>query len=92
MFLSLSTTLTVLLAFLIALQVIIIINAQPTKHQNPNILFLLSDDLGYGELSSYGQPSFSTPNLDKLAASGMRFTDAYAGAPVCGPSRGVLMT
>ncbi|GMH68058.1 hypothetical protein TL16_g04840 [Triparma laevis f. inornata] len=60
--------------------------------KHPNILLLLSDDLGYDELSSFGQQSFSTPNIDRLAASGIRFTDAYTGAPVCAPSRGVLMT
>jgi len=60
--------------------------------QPPNILWFMSDDLGYGELSSFGQKSFSTPRIDKLAAEGTRFTDAYAGAPVCAPSRGVFMT
>ena len=58
----------------------------------PNILFLLSDDLGYGELSAFGQRNFSTPNIDRLAAEGMQFTNAYTGAPVCAPSRTVLMT
>ncbi len=58
----------------------------------PNILFLLADDLGYGELGSYGQEVIETPVLDRLATQGMRFTDFYAGNAVCSPSRAVLMT
>ncbi len=53
----------------------------------PNIIFILADDLGYGELGSYGQEKISTPHLDALAASGMRFTQHYSGSPVCAPSR-----
>jgi arylsulfatase A-like enzyme len=58
----------------------------------PNILFILADDLGYGDLGCYGQQQIRTPNLDRLAAGGMRFTQAYAGATVCAPSRCALMT
>ena len=58
----------------------------------PNIIFILADDLGYGDLNSYGQTHFSTPNLDALAARGMRFTQHYSGATVCAPSRSALMT
>jgi arylsulfatase A-like enzyme len=58
----------------------------------PNIIYMLADDLGYGELGSYGQTKIHTPNLDALAAEGMRFTQHYAGSPVCAPSRGTLMT
>ena len=58
----------------------------------PNIIYILADDLGYGELGAYGQEKIETPNLDALAASGMRFTQHYAGAPVCAPSRCVLLT
>lgn len=58
----------------------------------PNIIFILADDLGYGDLSCYGQKLFHTPNIDKLAAEGIRFTNHYAGAPVCAPSRSALMT
>lgn len=57
----------------------------------PNILFLLADDLGYGDLGCYGQKRIQTPNLDRLAAQGMRFTQVYAGSTVCAPSRSVLM-
>src|SRR3954467_15041295 len=58
----------------------------------PNIVFILADDLGYGELGCYGQKKFGTPYIDKLAAQGMRFTQFYAGSTVCAPSRSVLMT
>ena len=54
---------------------------------NPNVLFILADDLGYGDLSCYGRPDYKTPVLDKLAAEGVRLTDAYAAAPVCTPTR-----
>jgi len=58
----------------------------------PNIVFILADDLGYGDLGSFGQQKIQTPNLDRLAAEGMRFTNHYAGNAVCAPSRCVLMT
>jgi len=58
----------------------------------PNIIFILADDLGYGDLGCYGQKRIKTPNLDKLAAEGMRFTQCYAGTTVCAPSRSCLMT
>lgn len=58
----------------------------------PNIVFIFTDDLGYNDLSCYGQKNFSTPNIDKLAASGIRFTRHYSGATVCAPSRCSLMT
>ena len=60
--------------------------------ERPTIVIILADDLGYGDLSSYGQKDFTTPHLDALAARGIRFTDAYAGAPVCAPSRSALLT
>lgn len=58
----------------------------------PNIIYILADDLGYGDLSCYGQQKFSTPNIDKLAANGMLFTQHYSGATVCAPSRSALMS
>jgi uncharacterized sulfatase len=60
--------------------------------ERPNIIYILADDLGYGDLGSYGQKTLGTPNLDRLAAEGMRFTDHYAGSTVCRPSRLVLLT
>ena len=58
----------------------------------PNIVLILADDLGYGDLGVYGQRRIKTPNLDKMAAEGMKFTRFYAGSTVCAPSRSVLMT
>lgn len=58
----------------------------------PNIVFLLADDLGWRDLSCYGSTFYETPNLDRLALQGMRFTDAYAACPVCSPSRASLLT
>jgi uncharacterized sulfatase len=59
---------------------------------SPNVVFILADDLGYGDLGSYGQKKIKTPNLDRLAADGIRFTQCYAGSTVCAPSRCALMT
>ena len=58
----------------------------------PNIIFIMADDLGYGDLGCYGQTKIQTPNIDKLATQGMLFTDHYAGCTVCAPSRCSLMT
>jgi arylsulfatase A-like enzyme len=58
----------------------------------PNIVYILADDLGYGELGSYGQTKIRTPHLDRLAAGGIRFTQHYSGSPVCAPSRATLLT
>ncbi len=63
-----------------------------TVGQRPNIIFILADDLGYGDVGCYGQKDIATPNIDALASQGMRFTQAYAGATVCAPSRCSLMT
>ena len=58
----------------------------------PNIIYILADDLGYGDLGCYGQKTLATPNLDRMATEGMRFTQHYAGSTVCAPSRCVLLT
>ena len=65
---------------------------EPAPERPPNIVFILADDLGYGELGSYGQDEIRTPRLDALAAQGLRFTQHYSGSPVCAPSRCVLLT
>jgi len=62
------------------------------RKNRPNIIFILADDLGYGDLGCYGQKTIKTPNIDRLADEGMRFTDHYAGSTVCAPSRCCLMT
>jgi arylsulfatase A len=62
------------------------------EQTRPNIVFIMADDLGYGELGCYGQKLIKTPRIDELAQGGLRFTDFHCGAPVCAPSRCVLMT
>lgn len=64
----------------------------PKNEQLPNIIYILADDLGYGDLSCYGQKNFSTPNIDRIAAQGMLFTQHYSGCTVSAPSRSSLMT
>ena len=66
--------------------------AGPLNGSKPNIVLILADDLSYRDLSIWGQDRFSTPNLDRLASEGIRFTQAYAGAPECAPSRATLIT
>ena len=63
-----------------------------TGPQKPNLVYILADDLGYNDLSCYGQELFSTPNIDKLAETGLKFTQHYSGSTVCAPSRSSLMT
>ncbi|MBN2001440.1 arylsulfatase [candidate division KSB1 bacterium] len=64
-----------------------------SRPQNPpNIIFIMADDLGYGDLGCYGQKVIQTPNIDRMAQEGIRFTQCYAGSTVCAPSRSVLMT
>ena len=62
------------------------------KSSKPNIIYILADDLGYGELGVYGQKKIETPNIDALASNGMLFTQHYSGAPVCAPARYMLLT
>lgn len=77
---------------LIALLYLIAVSVLNASDQPPNIIFIMSDDQGYGDLSSYGQKQFTTPNIDRLASSGLKFTRHYSGATVCAPSRCSLMT
>jgi arylsulfatase A-like enzyme len=60
--------------------------------RRPNIIFIMVDDLGYGDLGSYGQEEIKTPHLNKLAKKGIKFTQFYSGSPVCAPARSVLLT
>jgi len=68
------------------------IGSSNKEQKHPNIIFILCDDLGYGDLGCYGNPVIRTPHLDKLASEGMRFTDFYAASPVCSPSRAGAIT
>jgi arylsulfatase A-like enzyme len=68
------------------------VSAKETKHAKPNIVFILADDLGAIDLGCTGSTFYDTPNLDKLAKEGMRFTQAYAACPVCSPTRAAYMT
>ena len=81
---------------LVALSILTLAPARAQRSQpvaaRPNILLVQADDLGYGDLSAYGQSKFQTPNLDRLAREGTRFTQYYAGSTVCAPSRAALMT
>lgn len=63
-----------------------------SAEKKPNIVFILADDLGYGELGCYGQEKIKTPNIDRLASEGIKFTHHYTGAPVCAPARCTLLT
>lgn len=76
----------------VALQSSVHALAQPRPGQRPNIVLITADDLGYGDLSGYGRADFQTPQLDRLAAQGTRFTQAYSIAPICTPTRVGLMT
>ncbi len=67
-------------------------SAVAQKKQKPNIVLIIADDLGYADLSCYGQQRYTTPNLDKMALDGMRFTQFYSGSTVCAPARASLMT
>ena len=70
----------------------LVVNTQAQQVDKPNIILILADDLGYGDLSCYGQTKFATPNIDALAKDGIKFTNFYAGATVCAPSRAALLT
>jgi arylsulfatase A-like enzyme len=78
--------------FILTCVVLITFASTLSAQTRPNIIFIQADDLGYGDLSCYGQRKFRTPNIDRLAAEGMRFTQYYAGSTVCAPSRSALMT
>jgi arylsulfatase A-like enzyme len=68
------------------------LSQKTSEHSRPNIIFIMADDLGYGDLSCYGRADYETPHLDRLASQGIRFTQAYSSAPVCTPTRVGFMT
>ena len=71
---------------------LLVLSLALSAEDKPNFLFILVDDMGWKDLGSYGNKIHETPNLDKLAERGMRFTNAYAACPICGPSRAAIMT
>lgn len=81
-----------ILSVLIALSTSLVAAISQAQAAPPNIVVIFADDLGYGDLGCYGHPSIRTPNLDRMAAEGMRFTDFYSAAEVCTPSRAGLLT
>ena len=68
------------------------IDSTNALRDRPNVVYIMADDLGYGDLGCYGQTKIKTPHIDRLAKNGMKFTNFYAGSTVCAPSRCVLMT
>lgn len=81
----------IILAF-IAITILFTSCANEKEQERPNILFVLVDDMGWRDLACYGHEIHETPNIDRLASQGMRFTQAYAACPICGPSRAAIMT
>jgi arylsulfatase A-like enzyme len=81
-----------LLPFAIVITVGCVPDEGPETARRPNIIYILADDLGYGDLSVQGQQHFKTPNIDRLASEGVRFTQHYSGSTVCAPSRDALLT
>lgn len=79
-------------SLLIAALGLVIVSSRAFAQDRPNIIIVLTDDLGYGDLSSYGATALKTPNIDRLAREGLRFTDAHAAAATCTPSRYALLT
>lgn len=76
----------------IAFSIIASVGSVGYAQDRPNIIYIMCDDMGYGDLGCYGQQLISTPNIDRMASEGMRFTQAYAGSPVSAPSRACFMT
>ncbi|GIR57018.1 MAG: arylsulfatase [Candidatus Neomarinimicrobiota bacterium] len=81
-----------LLAIFVPLFILKIGCAPPDIYTPPNFIIIFADDLGYGDLGSYGHPTIKTPNLDKMASEGVRFTQFYVGSSICTPSRAALLT
>src|SRR5678809_1150653 len=73
------------------IQLILLVCSQ-VQSQHPNIIYIMTDDMGYGDLSGYGRKDYLTPNMDKLASQGIKFVNAYAAAPLCTPTRAAFMT
>src|SRR6187549_1684180 len=84
--------LTLRVLFLTAFVLKAVTVGRTAEHNPPNVIIILADDLGYGDLACFGHPKFKTPNLDRLAAEGARLTQFNTPAPFCAPTRASLMT
>src|SRR6478672_12097073 len=71
---------------------LILLVCSQVQSQHPNIIYIMTDDMGYGDLSGYGRKDYLTPNMDKLASQGIKFVNAYAAAPLCTPTRTAFIT
>lgn len=87
-----ATAVLVIIGLLVIGTLPVVVAQETASSQRPNLIWIMADDLGYGELGCYGQQVIQTPRLDRMAAEGQRWTHFYAGATVCAPSRSVLMT
>ena len=87
-----TTMLIVFSGFVILLGILFVQCSEKSIEQKPNIVLILADDLGWSQIGCYGSDFYQTPNIDQLAKEGMRFTDAYAAAPVCSPTRASILT
>lgn len=81
-----------IVAVVVSMHLFAAVQAQKIDTKRPNVIFIYADDLGYGDLSSYGASKIKTPNVDRLAKEGLRFTDAHSTSGTCTPSRYALMT
>jgi len=80
------------ISFAIAIFTLFMSAQQPARTKKPNVIIILTDDMGYGEISCYNKNQIPTPNIDQLAKEGVRFTDFYVPTPYCAPSRASLLT
>ena len=87
-----TTTVKFKLALFIAILLGGTITISAQIEDKPNFVIIFADDMGYGDLSSYGHPTIKTPNLDKMAMEGQKWTNFYVGSSVCTPSRAAIMT
>src|SRR6187549_1988210 len=71
---------------------LILLVCSHVQSQRPNIIYIMTDDMGYGDLSGYGRKDYLTPNMDKLASQGIKFVNAYSAGPLCTPTRAAFMT
>ena len=82
----------VLIAVILSAPAIVAVNAQAPAAGRPNVVLIITDDVGYGDIGSYGAPDIKTPNIDSIGRDGVRLTDFYANAPLCSPTRAGLVT